>query len=76
MIGSFQNIAKVPELKQRILYTVGLLAVYRIGVHIPTPGVDGRALSDFFQSQASSLLTFFDLFSGGALSQMAIFALG
>ena len=76
MIGSFQNIAKVPELKQRIFYTIGLLAVYRIGVHIPTPGVDGTALSAFFQAQASSLLTFFDLFSGGALSQMAIFALG
>ena len=76
MIGSFQNIGKVPELKRRILYTVGLLAVYRIGVHIPPPGVDGRALADFFESQASSLLTFFDLFSGGALSQMAIFALG
>ncbi|MFQ5912962.1 MAG: preprotein translocase subunit SecY [Nitrospinota bacterium] len=76
MIGSLQNIAKVPELKRRVLYTVGLLAVYRVGVHIPTPGVDGSALSDFFQAQASSLLTFFDLFSGGALSQMAIFALG
>ncbi|MEE8110119.1 MAG: preprotein translocase subunit SecY [bacterium] len=76
MIGSLQNIAKVPELKQRIFYTIGLLAVYRVGVHIPTPGVDGRALSEFFQAQASSLLSFFDLFSGGALSQMAIFALG
>lgn len=76
MIGSFQNISKVPELKQRIFYTIGLLAVYRVGVHIPTPGVDSAALSAFFQAQSSSLLTFFDLFSGGALSQMAIFALG
>ncbi|MFQ5692972.1 MAG: preprotein translocase subunit SecY [Nitrospinota bacterium] len=76
MIGNVQNIVKIPELKQRILYTIGLLAVYRVGVHIPTPGVDGRALSEFFRSQSSSLLSFFDLFSGGALSQMAIFALG
>ncbi|MBI2880965.1 MAG: preprotein translocase subunit SecY [Candidatus Tectomicrobia bacterium] len=76
MIGNVQNIIKIPELKQRILYTVGLLAVYRVGVHIPTPGVDGRALSEFFQTRASSMLSFFDLFSGGALSQMAIFALG
>jgi preprotein translocase subunit SecY len=76
MIGNVQNIVKIPELKQRILFTIGMLAVYRVGAYIPAPGIDGAALSEFFQAQASSLLTFFDMFSGGALSQMAIFGLG
>ncbi len=76
MIGNVQNILKIPELKHRILFTLGILAVYRVGVHIPTPGVDGSALSAFFQQQQNTLLSFFDLFSGGALSQLTIFALG
>jgi preprotein translocase subunit SecY len=76
MIGNVQNILKIPELKHRILFTLGILAVYRVGVHIPTPGVDGGALSAFFQQQQNTLLSFFDLFSGGALSQLTIFALG
>ena len=48
MIGGFQNIAKIPELQKRILYTLLLLAIYRIGVHVPTPGIDTQALAAFF----------------------------
>ncbi|MFZ5907732.1 MAG: preprotein translocase subunit SecY [Nitrospirota bacterium] len=77
MISSFQNIFKIPELKNRVLFTLALLAVYRIGAHIPTPGINGEALSEFLaQSGAGALMGFFDMFSGGALSRVTIFALG
>ncbi|MCL6584430.1 MAG: preprotein translocase subunit SecY [bacterium] len=76
MIESFQNIFKIPELKKRILFTLGLLAVFRIGAHIPTPGIDGAALSAFFAHAKGTLLGFFDMFSGGALSKLTVFALG
>jgi preprotein translocase subunit SecY len=76
MIGSgFQNIFKIPELKKRVLYTFALLAVYRIGVHVPTPGIDPVALAAFF-AKAEGLLRFFDMFSGGALERLSVFALG
>ncbi len=77
--GSFPNIFQIPELRSRILFTVALLAVYRIGAHIPTPGIDTTALAAFFAELARSggtLMEFFDLFTGGALSQLTIFALG
>lgn len=77
IISSFQNIFKIPELKNRVLFTLALLAVYRIGAHIPTPGINGEALSEFLaQSGAGALMGFFDMFSGGALSRVTIFALG
>ncbi len=76
MIGGFQNIAKIPELKKRILFTLFMLAVYRIGCHIPTPGIDGAALSAFFSDKQGSLFGLFDMFSGGALSNMSVMALG
>lgn len=76
ILSNFQNIFKIPELKSRILFTIALLAVYRIGAHIPTPGIDGRELSKFLAESAGALMGFFDIFTGGALSQMAIFALG
>lgn len=77
MISGFQNITKIPELRKRILFTIALLAVYRIGVFVPTPGIDGRALAAFFEAQAKgSLLALIDMFAGGALSQMSVFALG
>ncbi len=76
MIDGFQNVLKIPELKKRILYTFALLAVYRIGVFIPVPGIDGQALSRFFESMQGTILGFFNMFSGGALEQMAVFALG
>jgi preprotein translocase subunit SecY len=73
---SFQNIFKIEELKKRVIYTLALLAVYRIGCHIPTPGINGEELSRFLTKQAGALMGFFDIFSGGALSRMTIFALG
>ena len=76
MIDGFQNVLKIPELKKRILYTFALLAVYRIGVFIPVPGIDGQALTRFFESMQGTILGFFNMFSGGALEQMAVFALG
>ncbi len=77
MIGEgFQNIFKIPELKKRIFYTLGLLAVYRIGVHVPTPGIDTVALASFFAGAKGTLLGLFDMFSGGALERLSVFALG
>lgn len=76
MIETFQNIFKIPELKKRILITFALLAVFRIGAHIPTPGINGAALAAFFDQAKGTLLGFFDLFSGGALSRLTVFALG
>ncbi len=77
MIGSgFRNITKIPELKKRIYITLGLLAVYRIGVFIPTPGVDSVALGAFFSGLDQSLLNLINMFSGGALERFSVFALG
>jgi preprotein translocase subunit SecY len=76
VIEGIQNLFRVPELKNRLLYTFGLLAVYRIGVFIPTPGVDGQVLTRYFESMQGTILGFFNMFSGGALEQMAVFALG
>jgi len=76
VIDGFQNVLKIPELKRRILYTFALLAVYRIGVFIPVPGIDSQALTRFFESMQGTILGFFNMFSGGALEQMAVFALG
>jgi preprotein translocase subunit SecY len=74
--SGFQNILKLPELKKRILYTFVLLFVYRIGVHIPTPGIDGTALASFFAQAQGTLFAMFDMFSGGALERLSVFALG
>ena len=74
--NGFQNIFNVPELKKRIFFTLALLAVYRIGAHIPTPGIDAYALSEFFKGTAGTILGFFDMFSGGAFKRLTIFALG
>lgn len=76
ILSSFQNIFKIPELKSRVIFTLALLAVYRIGAHIPTPGINGGELSKFLAQKGGALMGFFDMFSGGALSQMTIFALG
>ncbi len=76
MIGGFQNISKIPELRKRIFFTLMMLAVYRVGCHIPTPGIDGSALSAFFGARQGTLFGLFDMFSGGALSQMSVMALG
>lgn len=76
MLEAFQNIFRIPELKRRVLFTLGMLAVYRIGCHIPTPGIDSVALSHFFKQNQGTLLGLFDMFSGGALERMSVFALG
>jgi preprotein translocase subunit SecY len=77
MVGSgFGNIFKIPELKRRLLYTAGLLAVYRIGVHVPTPGIDGGALKSFFDSMQGTIFGVVNMFTGGALEQLSVFALG
>ena len=64
------------ELKKKIFFTFLLLAVYRIGIHVPVPGVDGKALSDFFANAQNTLFGLFDMFSGGGLRNLSIFALG
>jgi preprotein translocase subunit SecY len=75
-MGGFQNIGKIPELKRRIIVSLVLLAVYRLGVHIPTPGIDGRVLAGIMQGMKGTLLGFFDMFAGGGLERLSIFALG
>ena len=75
-MSGFQNIGRIPELKRRIIMTFVLLAVYRIGVHVPTPGVNGNALANFMASQAGSFFGFFDMFAGGGLERLSVFALG
>ncbi|OGQ85563.1 MAG: preprotein translocase subunit SecY [Deltaproteobacteria bacterium RIFOXYD12_FULL_56_24] len=76
MRAGVQNAANIPELRRRILFTVIMLAVYRAGVQIPTPGINGEALNQFFQKSAGSLFDMFNMFSGGALENFSIFALG
>jgi len=76
MIDSVKNIFSIPDLKKRVFYTFLMLAVYRIGGHIPVPGINFHALENFFRQQGGGLLGFLDLFSGGNLRRLTIFALG
>ena len=76
MVEKFLNVFRIPDLRRRILFTLGLLAVYRLGGHIPTPGINADLLQQFFQQQQGSILGFIDLFSGGQLRRLTIFALG
>jgi preprotein translocase subunit SecY len=75
-LQSFQNVFKIPELKRRVIMTVILLIAYRLGAHVPTPGIDGHALAQFFDQVQGTLLGMVDLFSGGNLRRLSIFALG
>jgi len=75
-VSAINSIAKSSDLRKRILFTLGMLAVYRIGVHVPTPGVDGAAVMSFFEAQSRGIFGLFNTFSGGALSQFSVFALG
>ena len=75
-MSAFANIAKIPELRRRILFTLGMLAVYRIGIFVTTPGVDRNVMRDYVSQSSGSFLGMFNLFSGGALEQLSIFALG
>ncbi len=74
--GGFQNIFKIPELKKRILFTLALLIVYRIGVHVPVPGIDSVALASFFKAAEGTIFGIFNMFSGGAFEKLSVFALG
>ncbi len=76
MLDSVRNIFSVPELRKRVIFTLILLAVYRIGGQLPIPGLSSAALQEFWQSQKGSLFDFINLFSGGNMSRMTIFALG
>ena len=76
MFEKFTNIFKIEDLRTRLLFTAGLLAVYRIGAWIPTPGINPKMLADFFNQNSSSLLGLGDLFTGGNLRRLTIFALG
>ncbi|NOQ51487.1 MAG: preprotein translocase subunit SecY [Desulfuromonadaceae bacterium] len=71
-----QNIFAIPELRRRILFTLSILAVYRVGCHVPTPGIDAQVLAKFFEGTEGTLLGLVSAFTGGALQQMAVFALG
>src|SRR5882724_9669481 len=76
MFEKLANIFRVPDPRKRVLFTLGLLAVYRLGGHIPTPGIDAAALSRIFERMRSGPLGLVDLSSGGQLSKLTIFALG
>src|SRR5678810_741859 len=76
MLEKLANVFRIPDLRKRILFTLGLLAVYRLGGHIPTPGVNADKLQQFFEQNKGSLLGFVDLFSGGQIRRLTIFALG
>jgi preprotein translocase subunit SecY len=76
MIESVGNIFRIPELKKRILFVLGMLFVFRLGAHIPTPGINIQAMNNLIQAEAGGFLGFLDLFSGGALRNFTIFSLG
>jgi preprotein translocase subunit SecY len=76
MFEKFANIFRIPDLRRRVLFTMGILAVYRLGAHVTTPGVNVQALEAFFNNQAGSSLGLVDLFSGGNLRRLTVFALG
>src|SRR6266545_51429 len=76
MLSGFQNASRIPELRRRLFFTLGMLAVYRLGVHVPTPGIDRLAMAAFFEQQKNTLFGFLNLFSGGALEQFSVFSLG
>ena len=76
MLEKLANIFRVPDLRKRVLFTLGILAVYRLGGHIPTPGINAERLAQFFEQNRGTVLGFVDLFSGGNLRRLTIFALG
>jgi preprotein translocase subunit SecY len=76
MLSTFQNAFRIEELRNRIIFTLLMLVVFRLGAHIPTPGIDSQALSAFFRAQEGTIFSFFDMFSGGALQRLTVFALG
>src|SRR4051812_12905243 len=76
MLEKFLNVFRVPDLRKRVLFTLAMLAVYRLGSHIPTPGINADALSQLFDQSAGGFLGYLNLFSGGNFRRLTIFALG
>jgi preprotein translocase subunit SecY len=76
MIGGVQNIARITELRNRILFTFGMLAIYRLGAFVVTPGINAEVIKSFFQQMQGTMFGLFSMFSGGALEQLSIFSLG
>jgi len=76
MLDGFSNASRIPELRRRLWFTAVMLVVYRLGVAVPTPGIDGQALAAFFDAASSTLFGWVNLFSGGALERFSVFALG
>src|SRR5687767_4542056 len=76
MLQSLRNIWDIPDLRKRVLFTLGMLAVYRLGSHVPTPGINPRALVDFFDQNRDNWFGLVDMFSGGNLARVTVFALG
>ena len=76
LLGAFVNAFKIPDLRNKILFTLMIIGVYRFGAHVPTPGIDVEAAQQFAQGAQGGVFQFINLFSGGALTQLAIFALG
>lgn len=76
MFEKLLNMFRIPELRRRIIFTLSILVIYRIGAHIPTPGIDINALSEFFKQNSGGLLNLVDMFSGGALKRFTVFSLG
>ena len=74
--GLMQKSGKMGDLKQRVWFLIGALVVYRIGAHIPVPGIDPVVLAELFKTQAGGILGMFNMFSGGALERFTVFALG
>jgi preprotein translocase subunit SecY len=76
VLDRFQNVFKIPELKKRLLFTIGIIIVYRIGGHVPSPGIDPVALGEYLNQQSGTLFALYDMFTGGALGRATVFALG
>jgi len=76
MIKSFQSIFKIPDLKNRILFTLGIMVIYRLGCHVPMPGINAVALTEWFSQSRNTLFGLYDIFAGGAFSRAAVFGLG
>jgi len=76
LVDSIQNMFRIPELKKRLLFTLGMFAIYRLGEHVPAPGVNAQALAAVFATQAGTLFGLYDVFVGGSFSRATIFALG
>src|SRR6202161_2580256 len=76
LVGACANMFRIPDLRKRLLFTLAMLAVYRLGSFIPTPGIDIHRWTDFMKSSQGSIFGFFDLFAGGNIRRLSVFALG